>query len=150
MANIDPATEQLDGQPLIDQLLAPTEIYVKPLLELNRDIPLKAMAHITGGGLPENLPRVLPEHLHANINTHSWQWPNLFQWLQSAGNIEQSEMYRTFNCGVGMVIVVNADMAERAIDQLSNAGQRAWRIGEIVERSNTASDAPESAQVSFI
>lgn len=130
---IDPTQEQLDGQPLIDLLLAPTHIYVKSLLALNKAVTVKSMAHITGGGLPENLPRVLPSTLQANINTQSWKWPTVFQWLQHQGNIDQAEMLRTFNCGVGMVVVVGANEADQALQQLADLGETAWLIGDISE-----------------
>ncbi|WJW76062.1 phosphoribosylformylglycinamidine cyclo-ligase [Thiohalobacter sp. IOR34] len=113
-------------------LLAPTRIYVKPLLELFESIEVHALAHITGGGLPENLPRVLPKGCRARIEASSWQRPAVFDWLQTQGKVAAAEMYRTFNCGVGMVLAVAAADAETAIDQLNAAGETAWRIGEIV------------------
>ena len=113
-------------------LLAPTHLYVKPLLELCRLIDVHAMAHITGGGLTENLPRVLPENAAARIDTSSWQRPAVFDWLQQHGNVEDSEMYRTFNCGIGMVVCVAAADADKALDILSDSGEQAGRIGEIV------------------
>ncbi|MDZ4297689.1 MAG: phosphoribosylformylglycinamidine cyclo-ligase [Moraxellaceae bacterium] len=124
--------QDLDGRPLADVVMTPTRIYVKSMLALVKALPVHAMAHITGGGLPGNLPRVLPEGCDAVIDESSWTWPPLFQWLQSAGNIERFEMYRTFNCGVGMVVVVPADQADAAIAQLASTGDQAWRIGHIV------------------
>ena len=112
-------------------LLTPTRIYVKPLLQLFKEVPVKAISHITGGGLLENLPRVLPTGCSAHIDTDSWQWPEIFHWLQDSGNVEQAEMYRTFNCGVGMVICVADANAEQAIGILGAAGETAWRIGRI-------------------
>jgi phosphoribosylformylglycinamidine cyclo-ligase len=124
--------QDLDGRPLADVVMTPTRIYVKSMLALVKALPVHAMAHITGGGLPGNLPRVLPAGCDAVIDESSWTWPPLFQWLQSAGNIERFEMYRTFNCGVGMVVVVPADQADAAIAQLASTGDHAWRIGHIV------------------
>jgi phosphoribosylformylglycinamidine cyclo-ligase len=112
-------------------LLEPTRIYVKSILQLMKSVQLKALSHITGGGLLENLPRVLPAGARARIETSSWQWPEIFSWLQSAGNVARDEMYRTFNCGVGMVICVAEADADRAIDVLTSAGETAWRIGRI-------------------
>lgn len=124
--------QDLDGRPLADVVMTPTRIYVKSMLALIKALPVHAMAHITGGGLPGNLPRVLPAGCDAVIDESSWAWPPLFQWLQSAGNIERFEMYRTFNCGVGMVVVVPAEQADAAIAQLASTGDQAWRIGHIV------------------
>ena len=124
--------QDLDGRPLADVVMTPTRIYVKSMLALVKALPVHAMAHITGGGLPGNLPRVLPAGCDAVIDESSWTWPPLFQWLQRAGNIERFEMYRTFNCGVGMVVVVPADQADAAIAQLASTGDQAWRIGHIV------------------
>lgn len=112
-------------------LLAPTRIYVKALLPLLARYDIHAIAHITGGGLPGNLPRVLPDDTRAVIDTGSWQWPDIFGWLQSNGNIETHEMYRTFNCGVGMVLVVPEAQATDLIDQLNATGETAWRMGTI-------------------
>ncbi len=127
---------ELDGKPLGEQLLEPTRIYVKPLLELMRQFPVHALAHITGGGLSENLPRVLPAATAAEIDTTSWQLPEIFHWLQQQGNIEQEEMYRTFNCGVGMVVVVPDDQAEQAIQLLTEQGEQAWRLGSITDSAD--------------
>ncbi|MFC0819469.1 phosphoribosylformylglycinamidine cyclo-ligase [Moraxella marmotae] len=141
VTGVDVATEQLDGQPLADALMAPTRIYVKSVNALQKSLGnanIHAMAHITGGGLTENLPRVLPEHLAARIDTSSWQLPSVFQWLQKGGNIDTLEMYRTFNCGVGFILVVPANKAEQAISELTASGEQVWQIGEIVERSDKA------------
>jgi phosphoribosylformylglycinamidine cyclo-ligase len=113
-------------------LLAPTRLYVKPLLELCRLVDVHALAHITGGGLTENLPRVLPENAAARIDTSSWQRPAVFNWLQQHGNVEDSEMYRTFNCGIGMVVCVAAADADKTLEILNDSGEQAGRIGEIV------------------
>ncbi|MCR9104943.1 MAG: phosphoribosylformylglycinamidine cyclo-ligase [Gammaproteobacteria bacterium] len=112
-------------------LLAPTTIYVKPLLELVKTVEVKAISHITGGGLLENLPRVLPRHLDAHIDTNSWTWPIIFDWLQRNGNVTDEEMYRTFNCGVGMVLCVAARDVDSALETLADNGQQAWQIGQI-------------------
>ncbi len=127
------------GSTLGETLLAPTRIYVKPLLELHNKIDIHALAHITGGGLPENLPRVLPEGTKAVIDTNSWERPEIFAWLQQAGNIEESEMLRTFNCGVGMVLCVSEQDADLALETLANAGEHVWRLGRI----DASSGAPE-------
>lgn len=131
----DPATEQLDGKPLIDLLMEPTRIYVKPLLELIKKSQVNALAHITGGGLLENIPRVLPENAKAVIDTQAWQRPAVFDWLQKGGNIEELEMYRTLNCGVGMVICVPAERAQEALELLAASGETAFELGTISELS---------------
>jgi phosphoribosylformylglycinamidine cyclo-ligase len=128
----------IDGQPLIDALMAPTKIYVKSLLELMKTIDIHAISHITGGGLLENLPRVMPENTMAKIDTNSWDRPEVFNWLQQAGNVDYHELHRTLNCGIGMVIVVKAEVAQQAIAILENAGEKAYMIGEI-----QAADASE-------
>jgi len=125
--------QPLDGKPLGEHLMAPTRIYVKPVLKLLEQIEIKAMAHITGGGLPENLPRVYDEaRLAARIDTASWQWPAVFRWLQEQGQVATPEMYRTFNCGVGMVLVVAPEQADEAVRLLTEQGEQAWRLGEMV------------------
>lgn len=131
----------LDGMPIQDALMAPTRIYVQAVQALQKALGnenLHAMSHITGGGLTDNLPRVLPENLAASIDTQSWQFSELFTWLQENGNIDTREMYRTFNCGVGFVIVVPQDKAEQAIDVLTAAGENAWQIGTMVSRDADA------------
>lgn len=117
-------------------LLTPTTIYVKTLLSLFRQVKVKALSHITGGGLTENLPRVIPKNCNALIETGSWQWPPVFQWLQAKGNVERAEMYRTFNCGVGMVLCVAAQDAARTLSHLRAAGHNAWEIGRIAAGEN--------------
>ncbi len=129
-ANLD---QPMDGATLGDALLAPTHIYVKPLLELINKIPVHALAHITGGGLPENLPRVLPDDVNAVIDLGSWQRPAVFDWLQLHGNVEESEMLRTFNCGIGMVVAIDAADAEQAAELLEDAGESVFRIGRITD-----------------
>jgi len=130
-------TDPLEGRSLADWLLAPTHIYVKPLLSLCNQIPVHALAHITGGGLTENLPRVLPPDTLAMVDTTSWQLPAIFGWLQRNGNVADSEMYRTFNCGIGMVVCVSADDALAAIEHLSAHGEDARIIGQIEPASGT-------------
>ena len=119
------------GGTLGDALLAPTRIYVKALHDLLPEFDIHAMAHITGGGLLENIPRVLPEGAQAVIDKDSWQLPKIFQWLQKNGNVIDSEMRRTFNCGVGMVLVTRADDAEAIITSLKQSGENAWLLGSI-------------------
>lgn len=121
-----------DGGTLADALLAPTRLYVKPVQRLMADHPINAMAHITGGGLPENLPRVLPEGVAADIDADSWQRPAIFNWLQQQGNISDQEMYRTFNCGIGFVLVVNAQSADAVIEHMTTEGIPASVIGHMV------------------
>ncbi len=124
--------QDLHGQKLIDALMAPTKIYVKSLLELFKTVEVHALSHITGGGLIENLPRVMPNHTCAKIDSQAWQRPAVFDWLQEQGNVAKIEMHRTFNCGIGMVVVVAADQADTALAQLKALGEQAWLIGEMV------------------
>ena len=132
VAGADIQNIQLDGQPLTDLLMAPTRIYVKALLQLIRETgAVKAMSHITGGGLLENIPRVLPDNTSANIDLGSWQRPAVFNWLQEQGNVDETEMHRVLNCGVGMVVCVAADQAERAMQVLQQAGEQPWIIGSV-------------------
>lgn len=133
-----PEAVQINGQPLIETLMRPTRIYVKSLLELIKQVPVNGLCHITGGGLPENLPRVLPDSLEARIDASSWQWPAVFQWLQNEGQIATAEMQRTFNCGVGMVAIVPPAAVEQALTCLDTAGETAWVLGEVGPKSDTA------------
>ncbi|MBL4632041.1 MAG: phosphoribosylformylglycinamidine cyclo-ligase, partial [Paraglaciecola sp.] len=128
-------SEALDGKPLSDHLLEPTRIYVKNVLSLLEQVQVNAISHITGGGFWENIPRVLPQGTKAVIDASSWQWPTIFNRLQDKGNVTTHEMYRTFNCGVGLIIVVQSDKAAQAIEILNNLGENAWQIGHI-ENSN--------------
>ena len=121
----------LDGRPLYDQLLAPTRIYVKSILRLLSEVAVHGIAHITGGGPSGNIPRVLPRGLEAVIDAREWPRPVVFDWLQRTGNVEREEMYRTFNCGLGMTVCVPADQAERAVGILRECGETAAVIGEI-------------------
>ena len=125
----------LSGRSLADVLLAPTRIYVKPLLALIKALPVKGMAHITGGGLVENVPRVLPEGVTAELKKSAWPRPPLFDWLQKEGGVPDAEMHRVFNCGIGMVVVVAERDAAAAISLLSAAGEAAYRIGSIRARA---------------
>lgn len=129
-------TTEIDGKPLADALMAPTRIYVKSLLELLRsdDYAIHALSHITGGGLLENLPRVLPEGLTAHVDTSSWQRPAVFNWLQQKGNVAEREMYRVLNCGIGMVLVVPAEQADATVTKLEGLGEQVFRIGQIAPR----------------
>jgi phosphoribosylformylglycinamidine cyclo-ligase len=125
---------EFEGKPLSQVLLAPTKIYVKSVLSLLRKTPVSAIAHITGGGLLENVPRVVPDLLTAVIAQDSWQRPPLFRWLQAQGSVVDYEMYRTFNCGVGMVLIVPPAHADAAQSHLTASGETAFRIGEIRRR----------------
>ena len=131
-----PLEQHFDGRQLGEVLLEPTHIYVKSLLNLIKKIPVHALAHITGGGLLENVPRVLPTGLCAHIDTTSWVRPPIFNWLQQQGQIETQEMYRTFNCGIGMVVCVAAESATAAINSLQEMGETTWLIGTIKKHSS--------------
>jgi len=119
-------------------LLAPTRIYVKPLLSLLKTVDVHCIAHITGGGLPGNLPRVMADNTCAEIDSARWSVPPVFQWLQDQGNVEQAEMYRTFNYGVGMVLAVNSDDADETVRVLKDAGETASVIGQIKKHDGAA------------
>ena len=123
------------GRPFRDVVMEPTRIYVKPLLKLIEALPVKGMAHITGGGLTENIPRVLPEGVTAELQRGSWTIPPLFDWMQQQGNIAEDEMLRTFNCGIGMVVIVSAADAESATALLAAEGEQVSRIGVIRARA---------------
>lgn len=123
--------QTLNGLTLGEHLLTPTEIYVKPLLALMAQTPVHGVAHITGGGLLENIPRILPKHTKALIKQSTWEWPAIFKWLQAQGNIDFSEMYRTFNCGVGMVICVPAQTTASVLNILNQSTRHAWMIGSV-------------------
>ena len=122
-----PTNEQLNS------LIEPTRIYVRSILSLLNTLPVHAISHITGGGLLENIPRVLPEHLAAKLDPASWTQPEIFQWLQDQGNIATSEMYRVLNCGVGMIVVISKESSNEAINHLNSCGENAWLIGEVVQ-----------------
>jgi phosphoribosylformylglycinamidine cyclo-ligase len=121
----------LDGTPLGDRLLAPTRIYVRSVLPLTRTIRVHGLAHITGGGISENLPRVLPQGTRAAVDLSSWRRPAVFDWLKDRGGIAEREMLRTFNCGLGMAVCVAPEDEDRALAMLRDAGEEAWPLGEI-------------------
>ncbi|MRR52482.1 MAG: phosphoribosylformylglycinamidine cyclo-ligase [Rhodocyclaceae bacterium] len=123
------------GQPFANAVMAPTRIYVKPLLALMEKINVKGMAHITGGGITGNVPRVLPENVKAVIEAKAWTLPPLFQWLQKEGGVADDEMHRVFNCGIGMVVIVAAEDAAAATAQLQAAGETVYTLGRIEARS---------------
>ena len=138
VAGVNPATELLDNKPLSEHVLAPTKIYVKSVLALIKQADVHAIAHLTGGGFWENIPRVLPKNTKAVIDEKSWKWPSVFNWLQEKGNIDTYEMYRTFNCGVGMVIALPPEQVETALAILKQAGENAWLIGHIEHAEDDA------------
>jgi len=129
---------EFHGRTLREVVMEPTRIYVKPLLSLMRAMPgvVKGMAHITGGGITENVPRILRDELTARIDAASWTLPPLFQWLRQAGNVDMQEMYRVFNCGIGMAVVVSAEDADVAAARLEAAGETVHRIGRIAARAD--------------
>lgn len=127
-------SELLDGKTIAEHLLEPTRIYVKNTLNVIEQHPVNAISHITGGGFWENIPRVLPASAKALIDGNSWQWPTIFNWLQEQGNVETREMYRTFNCGVGLILAVPAAAAEAITKQFNELGETAWIIGDIAAR----------------
>ena len=122
------------GRKFRDVLIEPTRIYVKPLLSLMQTLPVKGMAHITGGGLTGNIPRVLPDHCGVEIKRSAWNWGPLFDWLQATANIDNDEMYKTFNCGIGMVVVVAAEHAEAAMTHLQASGETVYTLGAVTPR----------------
>lgn len=123
-----------DTRTLGQALLEPTRIYVRPVLEVMAKLEVKGVAHITGGGLTENIPRVLPDNTAARLEKSRWKRPRIFDWLQKHGNIEDAEMHRTFNCGIGMAVVVAKENAETALGLLTGLGVEAFEVGRIVER----------------
>ncbi len=137
VSNVD-LKQDINGTPLSEALMTPTRIYVTSILKVLETIDIKAMAHITGGGLTENVPRVLPDYTQASINTNSWQWPTVFSWLQNHGNVTESEMFKTFNCGVGMVLCVADDDTDSTLKLLQQLGETAWVIGKIEKSDDKA------------
>lgn len=135
VSGVNPTEEMLDGKPLAEHLLAPTKIYVKSVLALLERIEVHAISHITGGGFWENIPRVLPESAKAVIDDCSWEWPLVFNWLQHNGNVTTKEMYRTFNCGVGLIMALPQAQAEQAVALLREHGEDAWVIGTVAARN---------------
>ncbi|KAF0286048.1 phosphoribosylformylglycinamidine cyclo-ligase [Spiribacter sp. 1M153] len=134
----DALSRSLDGRRIDEWLLAPTRIYARTVQQLQREVAIHGISHITGGGLTDNLPRIMPEGLSARVDTGSWQWPALFDWLQTTGGVDIADMRRTFNGGVGMVVIVPPDQADLAIDQLRAAGETAWRLGDVVPARESA------------
>lgn len=130
-ATLDQPFSNQESISLGEALLTPTTIYVKPLLQALKQFDIRALAHITGGGLTENLPRVLPDNCKAEIDLSSWDRPEIFNWLQREGNIEQHEMLKTFNCGIGMVIVVSEEQADEMINSFKLQQIQSWKIGQI-------------------
>ncbi|WP_274883145.1 phosphoribosylformylglycinamidine cyclo-ligase [Vibrio harveyi] len=131
--NEELAGRTLAGRTIGEHLLEPTKIYIKSALKMIEKHDIHAISHITGGGFWENIPRVLPEGTKAVIDGNSWEWPIIFKWLQEKGNVETHEMYRTFNCGVGLVVALPKDQADAAVALLKEEGENAWVIGEIAQ-----------------
>jgi phosphoribosylformylglycinamidine cyclo-ligase len=131
-------SDDIDGKSLHELVMAPTQIYVKPLLKVMASHTLKGLAHITGGGLVDNIPRVLPENTQAVLHRDSWKLPALFRWLQMKGGVADAEMARVFNCGIGMVAIVSSNEADSVIASIGKEGLQSWRLGEIVERPQNA------------
>ena len=131
-------SDDIDGKSLRELVMAPTQIYVKPLLKVMTSHTLKGLAHITGGGLVDNIPRVLPENTQAVLHRDSWKLPALFRWLQMKGGVADAEMARVFNCGIGMVVIVDSKEADSVIASIGKEGLQSWRLGEIVERPQNA------------
>lgn len=139
VAEVDIQDTQIDGTALSDVLMAPTRIYVKPLLKLIKETgAVKAMSHITGGGLVENIPRVLPANSQAVIDIDSWTRPAVFDWLQQHGNVDEVEMHRVLNCGVGMVLCVAAEQQAKVLEHLQASGEQPWVIGYIQTAADNA------------
>jgi phosphoribosylformylglycinamidine cyclo-ligase len=126
----------LEGTTLFDRLLTPTRIYVKSLLELIRKVPVLGLAHITGGGITDNIPRVLSDGLEVVLDRKSWPRDPVFEWLQKTARISSAEMYRTFNCGIGMIAIVPKEQAQTAVDLLNTRGETASVIGEVRKGAN--------------
>ena len=138
---IDRAQPDLDapfdnGKTLREVIMTPTRLFVRSILHTMKTVSIKGMAHITGGGLIENIPRILPENVTAHINASSWRLPPLFQWLQEKGSVPMHEMYRTFNCGIGMVVIVSEKDAPIATQLLQEQGETVYTLGQIQKRQN--------------
>ncbi len=138
VAHVD-VNQNIDGKAILEHLLTPTRIYVKPVLKILESFSVNAISHITGGGFWENIPRVLPDNLQANINGKSWQWPAIFDFLQHKGNVTTHEMYRTFNCGVGMILAVDDKNADAIVEEFKQLGENAWIIGHISDKTGEES-----------
>jgi phosphoribosylformylglycinamidine cyclo-ligase len=130
-------SEQLGSATLQEILLEPTRIYINPVRELLKSITIKGISHITGGGFVENLPRILPQQTQISIDTNSWAWPDIFKWLQNTGNIADMEMYSVFNCGIGLILIVDNNDCTEVIDILIKQGEHAWQIGNVKKHDNT-------------
>ncbi|MDZ4097938.1 MAG: phosphoribosylformylglycinamidine cyclo-ligase, partial [Methylophilaceae bacterium] len=128
--------DDFNGRPLGEALLEPTRIYVKSLLNLIKQVPVHALAHITGGGITENLPRVLPNQLSAQIDLQAWTLPDIFKWLQDQGRVSQADMLTTFNCGIGMIVCVAPEDAAKTVATLNASGETAFSIGQIIASEN--------------
>ena len=137
-------TTEFERRTLGEVLMEPTRIYVASIKQLFQTCDVKTLSHITGGGLTENLPRVIPDNIQVTIDTQSWSFPSIFEWLQNEGNIESNEMYRTFNCGVGMVVCVSEKDKDEAIQCLKTSGEIAWEIGKVEVKQD------ENERVRFI
>ena len=137
--------EEINGLKVTDLLLTPTKIYVKSISHLMKMVKIKGMAHITGGGITENVPRILQGYVNAEIDKKSWPKGDIFDWLAKTGNINDDEMHRTFNCGVGMVVIIDEKDVKETILHLENCGESAWRIGSIIE-----SDKKNTGEVCYI
>lgn len=142
VAKID-VHQNLNDKSILQHLLEPTRIYVKSILALLEKYEVNAISHITGGGFWENIPRVLPNNVTALIDESSWQWPEIFSFLQEKGNVTTHEMYRTFNCGVGLLLAVNPDEAKDIVTFLNEQSEQAWVIGKVVEQTDAASTSTE-------
>ena len=140
----DNFSTEFHGKTLGQVLLEPTKIYVSSIKQLFQTCKVKTLSHITGGGLIENLPRVIPDNTQVAIESKSWSLPPIFEWLQKEGNIEPQEMYRTFNCGVGMVVCVSEEDKDKAIKSLGSSGETAWEIGKVEAKQE------ETATVRFL
>lgn len=135
-ANVRP-TDELDGQPFVDVVMAPTRLYVKPVLAVLKEFgeSIKGLVHVTGGGLLENIPRILPKNTAAHIGRDSWTMPVLFQWLQENGGVEDEEMWRVFNCGIGMIVIVPVDQAAAIQAAFTAQGETVYQLGQVVNRT---------------
>ncbi len=127
--------QNLDNKKILEHLLTPTRIYVKQILDLIKHVPIKSISHITGGGLIDNLPRVIPDNLSVIINTNTWTTPKIFNWLSDQCKIDSYEMFRTFNCGIGLILCVEKNNAEDAINRLHDNGENAWLVGKVIKNN---------------
>ena len=134
------APAELGGKTLGEALLAPTKIYVKPVLKVLEEVDVKGISHITGGGFIENVPRMLPEGLAASIELGSWPVPPIFDVIEKAGDVDHMEMYNIFNMGLGMVVAIRPDRVDEAMNLLEHAGEKAYRVGHVIEQVNERVD----------